>query len=105
MVRRKRPVLADDARMVRFDPAEWPGTPADAFELWRSESSHYWRSHPLPVRWLMVRADGATAAMDIHGRIAAVRAARALVAGVPFDEAAHLLRYARMYGFESVRAV
>lgn len=49
VARRRRDRLVDHpARLVRFDPTEWPGTPREALAEWRREFDAYWqgRMHP-----------------------------------------------------------
>ncbi|WP_306231131.1 hypothetical protein [Agrococcus beijingensis] len=106
MVRRRRPsVDSEDQRLLRFDPVEWPGSAADALELWLSSSRDHWQSRPYPFRFVMGRRDGRTAwrPMVVQEMLARVRAARSTVAGESFDEAAYLLRLAKHAGYDEVR--
>lgn len=67
---------------MRFDPAEWPGTPGEGMLLWRDEFRKYWDEQmlagdvELPVGTVMKSDEG-----HLFWKIARMGEARRLVRG------------------------
>lgn len=90
MVRRKRRMkeLKDHPPWaMRFDPADWPGSPDDAMALWRGEFRKYWEEQEaigdveLPVGTVMKSSEA-----HIFWKIARMGEARRLVRAVSGGE-------------------